>query len=120
MKVAIKRVYEAPVKEDGVRLLIDRLWPRGIKKENLAMEGWIKDLAPSSKLRAAFHQHALDFKEFEKKYLEELKNNKEKWQPLIEKYKNKKITLLYGAKDPIQNHAIVLRDYLEDLFSIHL
>lgn len=114
--IEIKRVYESPSSTDGVRILIDRLWPRGIKKSELLMDDWIKDLSPSPDLRKWFNHDPSKFKEFEKRYTEELNENKKIWLPLIKKYLQGKITLLYAAHDPEINHAICLKNYLK----IHL
>ncbi len=113
--IEIKRVYEAPSKTDGVRILVDRLWPRGIKKEELVLDDWIKEIAPSTELRKWFNHDPAKFKEFEKRYIEELNENKEVWLPLIEKYLKGKVTLLYSAHDPEFNQASCLKDYLKKL-----
>lgn len=111
--IEIKRVYESPSSTDGVRILIDRLWPRGIKKSELLMDDWIKDLSPSQDLRKWFNHDPSKFKEFEKKYTEELNENEKIWLPLIKKYLQGKITLLYAAHDSEVNHAICLKNYLK-------
>ena len=113
MKIEIKRVYEEPSKNDGVRLFVDRLWPRGVKKENLQMDVWAKELAPSPELRKWFSHDPARFKEFEQKYSEELDENKSMWKPLMDEYAHKKVTLLYAAKDPVVNHAQCLKSYLQ-------
>jgi uncharacterized protein YeaO (DUF488 family) len=110
--IEIKRVYEHPSSTDGIRILVDRLWPRGIKKSELAMDDWIKELSPSPDLRKWFNHDPSKFKEFEKRYVEELDENKKTWFPLIKKYLPKKITLLYAAHDPEINHAKCLQNYL--------
>ncbi len=110
--IQIKRVYEAPSKTDGTRILVDRLWPRGIRREELPMDAWIKELAPSSQLRKWFNHDPDKFHEFEKRYIEELDENKELWMPIIQKYLRGKITLLYAAHDPKINHARCLQKYL--------
>lgn len=113
MKIAIKRVYDEPSEDDGIRLLVDRLWPRGITKARLRMDAWLKDIAPSTELRKSFGHDPSRFKEFEKAYFKELDAYKADWMPQIEKYHGKKITLLYAAKDPLINHAQCLRNYLQ-------
>jgi uncharacterized protein YeaO (DUF488 family) len=113
--IQIKRVYDSPAQTDGARILVDRLWPRGIKKEEMHMDAWIKELAPSTELRKWFHHEPDQFKEFEKKYVEELNANKEIWLPLIKKYLKGKMTLLYAARDPKINHARCLQNYLKHL-----
>jgi uncharacterized protein YeaO (DUF488 family) len=117
MNISIKRVYDAPSKEDGVRLFVDRLWPRGIKKENLRMDSWVKEIAPSPELRRWFGHDPSRFKEFEKKYVQELNESKHIWKPLMDEYVDKKITLLYAAKDPQVNHAQCLKSYLQRFYS---
>ena len=116
MNISIKRVYEAPSKEDGVLLFVDRLWPRGIKKENLPMDSWVKEIAPSPELRRWFGHDPSRFKEFEKKYVQELNESKHIWKPLMDEYVDKKITLLHAAKDPQVNHAQCLKSYLQRLY----
>ncbi len=113
--IKIKRVYENPSPTDGVRILVDRLWPRGIKKSELIMDDWIKELSPSPDLRKWFNHDPSKFKEFERRYVEELDENKKNWLPLIKKYLSRKITLLYAAHDPEINHARCLQNYLHSL-----
>lgn len=113
--IQIKRVYDAPSHTDGARILVDRLWPRGIKKEELHLDDWIKEIAPSPDLRKWFNHKPEKFKEFEKKYTEELNANKALWIPKIQQYLSGKITLLYAAHDPKTNHALCLQHYLEHL-----
>jgi uncharacterized protein YeaO (DUF488 family) len=112
-EIRIKRVYEKPSKEDGIRILVDRLWPRGMKKEELEMHEWIKALSPSPELRTWFGHDPGRWPEFQKRYRSELKKN-EAVTGFLEKYEDAKvITLLYGAKDEQHNHALVLQEYLE-------
>lgn len=112
--IKIKRVYDEPAKEDGFRILIDRLWPRGFTKEKAAIDEWAKDLAPSTELRTWFRHSAVLWKDFEKKYLAELKQNKA-MADFLEQHKDKKrITLIFATKDLEHNHAIVLQEYLEE------
>jgi len=107
--INIKRAYEKPLKKDGYRVLVDRLWPRGVEKEKAALNEWAKDLAPSVPLRKWFGHDPALWDEFQKKYKAELKHNKAV-EDFIERYKDKKvITLIYGAKDTEHNHAIVLQ-----------
>lgn len=115
--IEIKRVYEAPSQADGIRILVDRLWPRGIKKDELVMDEWVKELAPSTELRKWFNHDPAKFKEFEKLYMWELDESKKIWLPLIKKYLIRKITLLYAAHDPEINHARCLQTYLKNLSS---
>lgn len=117
MKITIKRVYDAPSKEDGVRLLVDRLWPRGMDKERLPMDAWLKSLAPSTELRKSFGHDPSRFKEFEEEYFKELDANQDFWKPQIDPYRGKTLTLLYAARDPVINHAQCLRKYLIKYFN---
>jgi uncharacterized protein YeaO (DUF488 family) len=111
--IKIKRVYTEPAKSDGYRVLVDRIWPRGITKEAAAVDEWQKEIAPSTALRKWFGHDPERWKEFQQKYREELKHN-EAVDAFIESYKDKKlVTLVYGAKDEAHTHALVLQQYLE-------
>jgi uncharacterized protein YeaO (DUF488 family) len=112
MSVVVKRIYEPIAPKDGYRILVDRLWPRGIKKENAEIDIWLKEVAPSTELRKWFHGGEGNFAGFRKKYLAELKQN-----PALKELKalikeKKKVTLLYGAKNEEENHAIILATLL--------
>ncbi len=112
MKVKIKRVYERPEKEDGTRILIDRLWARGLTKEKADVDLWLKEIAPSTELRKWF-SHDLDkWGEFQKRYRAELKQNDEVVQRLRDEMKKGVVTLVYGAKDEEYNDAVVLAAFL--------
>lgn len=109
----IKRIYDEPDRDDGVRILVDRLWPRGITKERAALDMWAKDIAPSPDLRVWFNHKPERFAEFTQRYILELSKN-----PALEDIKKLvakelQITFLYGARDPAVNHAAVLRDFLQ-------
>jgi uncharacterized protein YeaO (DUF488 family) len=108
MNISIKRVYLPAEDSDGYRVLVDRLWPRGIKKENAKIDLWAKALAPSAELRKWFNHIPERFEEFSKKYVEELKANPEVAPILDELRQHDKVTLLYGAKDEQHNNAVVL------------
>ncbi|MES2109189.1 MAG: DUF488 domain-containing protein [Bacteroidota bacterium] len=110
----IKRIYEPAEKADGFRILVDRLWPRGVKKETAGIDLWLKDVAPSTELRQWFHIGDKDWQEFRHKYLLELKHNPAAHElaGLIEFHKV--LTLLYAAKDEHQNHALVLKEFISD------
>lgn len=110
--ISIKRIYEAPSKKDGYRVLVDRLWPRGIKKEYAKIDEWNKNLSPSALLRKWFDHRADRFKEFQKFYKKELLQQKDELNRLSGIADKKKVTLLYGAKDTKINHAVVLLDIL--------
>lgn len=113
MNITIKRVYEAPEKSDGIRILIDRLWPRGVSKEKAKLELWLKDIAPSTKLRKWFGHDPDKWQEFQKKYAEELNQNSEQVEKLQDMLKKGKVTLVFGAKDEQHNDAVVVKEYLE-------
>ena len=111
--IHIKRAYEKPLKKDGCRILVDRLWPRGLEKEEAALDEWAKELAPSVHLRKWWGHDPAMWTEFQKQYNAELRHNKAV-ETFLEKHGDKKaITLVYGAKDTEHNHAIVLQEYLK-------
>ncbi|WP_318364647.1 DUF488 domain-containing protein [Enterobacter sp.] len=110
-----KRVYDAPAEDDGYRVLVDRLWPRGIKKCDLACDEWCKTLAPSTELRKAFHSGTLDFAAFTEQYRAELAGQREDGKRLAALAKTQNLTLLYAAKNSAQNHAQVLAAWLGDM-----
>lgn len=112
MSVVVKRIYEPAAPRDGYRILVDRLWPRGIKKEDAAIDTWLKEVAPSTELRKWFHGGEGSFADFKKKYLAELKENPALKELIALVKANKKVTLLFGAKDEEENHAIVLAGLL--------
>jgi uncharacterized protein YeaO (DUF488 family) len=112
MEIKIKRVYEKQAADDGRRFLVDRLWPRGIKKEALQVEAWLKDAAPSDRLRKEFHHEPEKWDDFKQAYFAELEANPEAWQPLLEAAQAGPVTLLYAAKDEQYNNAAALREYL--------
>lgn len=105
----MKKAYEKPEKEDGIRVLVDRVWPRGISKEDLKISHWMKELAPSTELRKWFNHDPERFSEFKKKYEKELAAENEQLKELIQlaKTENQPITLVYGAKDEEHNQAVV-------------
>ncbi|PZF74927.1 DUF488 domain-containing protein [Taibaiella soli] len=115
-EILIKRAYEKPEKKDGYRILVDRLWPRGIKKEEAAIVDWQKELAPSTELRKWFGHDPAVWTEFQKKYLAELKKNDAVAEFVEANKDRKKITLVYGAKDTEHTHALVLQQFLEGKF----
>ena len=113
MKIQIKRVYEKPAKDDGMRILVDRLWPRGLSKEKADVDLWLKEIAPSTELRKWFGHVPDRWKEFQKRYHHELENNIESVSKLKELIKKGAVTLLYGAKDKEHNEALVLKEWLD-------
>lgn len=112
MKIKIKRVYEQPDTGDGKRILVDRLWPRGLTKEKASVDVWLKEIAPSTKLRKWFGHDPAKWKEFQKRYKQELKSNNEQVLILKEEVKKGIATLVYGAKDEEHNEALVLKELL--------
>ena len=118
MTVAIKRVYEAPSRTDGTRVLVDRLWPRGMTKAKAAVDEWLRDLAPSDELRRWYHARPDHWPDFRKKYLKELAQP-EAEESLLRLYqlahKKKRVTLLFGSKNETNNNAVVLKELLDGL-----
>ncbi len=111
--IRIKRVYEPCEPDDEPCFFVDRLWPRGKKKENLQMDGWLKDVAPSDELRRWFGHDPAKWKEFCRRYDAELKANVEAWRTLLNRAQKQDITLLYSAHDKEHNNAVALRSFLE-------
>ncbi len=111
--IHIKRAYEPYARQDGKRFLIDRLWPRGIKKEKLRFDGWLKDIAPSSALRQWFGHDPAKWSEFQKRYRAELRSHPDELKTLLDAARHGDITLLYSAKDEEHNDAVVLRKFRE-------
>jgi len=113
--IKIKRAYEPETRTDGYRVLIDRLWPRGVKKTDLKIDDWIKDLAPSNEIRKAFGHEPSKWKEFRTRYRGELRKPamKEKLADLARLAKRKTVTLVYAAKDEEHNNAVVLKELLD-------
>jgi uncharacterized protein YeaO (DUF488 family) len=113
MSIAIKRVYEPFSKTDGYRILVDRLWPRGIKKEDAHVDQWLKEVAPSTALRKWFNHEPEKWKSFLTKYKAELKGSAALDELLALLKQNKTITLLYGAKDEQHNQAVALKQFID-------
>jgi len=107
----IKRVYDKPEKRDGRRILVDRIWPRGLTKEKASVDLWLKEIAPSTELRKWFGHDPAKWEEFRKRYIGELKENKEQVSVLKEALKKGKVTLVYGAKDEEHNQALVIKEF---------
>ncbi len=115
MSARIKRIYEEPDKRDGYRVLVDRIWPRGISKERAHVDEWAREIAPSTGLRKSFAHCAENWLEFRARYRDELKTSRAKLAPLAEKAKSGTVTLVYSARDPVRNQAVVLAEYLNNL-----
>ena len=112
MKVQIKRVYEKPGAEDGFRILVDRLWPRGLTKEKASVDLWLKEIAPATELRKWFDHDPSKWKEFQNKYRKQLDENKEAVLLLKDRARSGNITLPYAAKDVEHNEAQVIKDFI--------
>jgi uncharacterized protein YeaO (DUF488 family) len=111
--IRVKRIYEEPSDQDGFRILVDRLWPRGLRKSEARLDLWIKEIAPENRLRRWFSHDPEKWEEFRKCYLKELEQKEEYVQELLDKARDTDLTLLYAAKDEIFNNATVLKEYIE-------
>lgn len=111
--ITLKRIYEPAGKDDGFRVLVDRLWPRGISKEEADLDLWLKDVAPSNELRKWFGHDPAKWTEFEKRYKAELEDKKEQLVQLRSQAAKGHVTLLFAAKDTEHNNAVVLQKYLQ-------
>jgi uncharacterized protein YeaO (DUF488 family) len=100
-------------KTDGVRFLVERLWPRGVKKVDLKLDAWLKGVAPSTELRKWFNHDPAKWKEFQKRYFAELKKNPEAWQPILDAEKNGTVTLLFSSHDAEHNNVVALKSFLD-------
>jgi uncharacterized protein YeaO (DUF488 family) len=112
VQIRVKRVYEPPAPDDGARILIDRLWPRGLKKADAAVDHWLKEIAPSTELRRWFGHEAERWPEFRRRYRKELQRHKAALDDLRARAKGSSITLVYAARDELHNDAVVLKDVL--------
>ncbi|HEY7337238.1 MAG TPA: DUF488 family protein [Bryobacteraceae bacterium] len=111
--IKLKRVYEAPAHNDGARFLVERLWPRGVSKEKLAMDAWEKDVGPSDRLRKWFSHDPAKWDKFREKYFEELDARPEAWTPILQSSDGHTVTLLYSSRDTEHNNAVALKEYLD-------
>ena len=111
--IKVKRAYEEPSSEDGFRVLVERLWPRGVSKEEAHLDLWLKDVAPSTELRKWFGHDPEKWKEFQERYRAELKDHKDALKLLKEKEREGTVTLIYAARDEAHNGALVLKKVLE-------
>jgi uncharacterized protein YeaO (DUF488 family) len=116
MPVSLKRVYDLPAPQDGTRILVDRLWPRGVSKDAAALDAWLKDIAPSDELRKWYHAHPTQWDKFRERYLKELSAGKAQ-DALLQLYdivgESRQVTLLFGSRNEERNNATVLKDLLE-------
>jgi len=118
--IRVKRVYDPASADDGRRFLVDRLWPRGIKKEALKIEAWYKDVAPSDELRGWYGHEAEKWCEFNARYFAELDQMPQAWRPLLEAARKGDITLLFSSRELQRNNAVSLRAYLEQQLKMEL
>ncbi len=116
--IKIKRIYDAPSRNDGYRVLVDRLWPRGMNKGKAGIDIWLKEVAPSDELRKWFNHEPQKWGDFKKRYFAELEEKREILGPIIKKHE-KSMTLLYGAKDQEHNNAVALKEYLEKKMEVN-
>ena len=114
MSIVVKRIYEPASKTDGYRVLVDRLWPRGVKKEDAALDAWAKELAPSTALRNWFGHDPARWEGFRHRYAGELDELASFWRPLVVHAERHRVTLLYGARDEEHNQALALKMYLDN------
>lgn len=120
--IVLKRIYEPFSTEDGKRILVDGIWPRGISKEKAQLDKWMKEIAPSTELRKEFNHKPERFEEFKEHYIKELQETEEKkmaLNQLLEMAKEEKVTLLFGAKDEVHNQAVVLKEVLSGVMDEH-
>lgn len=113
MQIWLKRAYEKPGSNDGYRVLVDRVWPRGVKKEALELNDWLQEIAPSSELRKWFGHDPEKWDEFRQRYFKELDGRKEVVDSLLSRLQESRVTLVYGAGDEQHNQAVALKEYLE-------
>ena len=113
MHIKIKRVYEQPEKKDGERILVDRLWPRGLTKEKADVDLWLKEIAPSTELRRWFAHDPKKWKTFRRRYETEIRHNDDLIKILKQRARERTVTLIYGARDEKHNEALVLKQFLE-------
>ncbi|MBO1520103.1 DUF488 domain-containing protein [Oceanisphaera pacifica] len=112
MNLVLKRAYESAQSQDGYRVLVDKLWPRGVSKEDAKLDDWLKEVAPSDALRQALHDEEVTWGEFRNRYLSELTHHKQSLRDLVDKAHQQQVTLVYAAKDEQHNNAVVLKQYL--------
>jgi uncharacterized protein YeaO (DUF488 family) len=113
MMIEVKRVYEKAQKKDGVRILVDRIWPRGLRKEEAKVDHWLKDIAPSDNLRKWFSHDPEKWPEFKRRYFKELNKKQPPIEEIARMTRGKCVTLIYGAKDERHNNAVALKEYLD-------
>lgn len=112
--IKIKRIYEQAASDDGIRILAERLWPRGMKKEEAKLDDWLKEVAPSTELRKWFSHDPAKWSEFQQRYCAELDKHPETWQPILDLAKKETVTLLFSSRDTEHNNVVVLKKYLAE------
>lgn len=118
MKIQVKRVYDPPTPEDGYRVLVDRIWPRGLGKDQVKIDLWLKEIAPSTTLRRWFKHDPDKWYEFERRYIRELAGHAELLDQLKKRAKSARLTLLYAAKDTQYNNAVALKSFLKSRYGL--
>lgn len=112
--IQVKRVYEPSSIDDGARFLVERLWPRGMKREDLKVEEWVKEIAPSTELRQWFQHDPAKWGQFRRRYFRELEKHADAWQRLLTRAHRGRITLVYSAHDTEHNNAVALKEFLDE------
>ncbi len=115
MPIVLKRAYEKATQEDGYRVLVDRMWPRGISKDKAKLDEWIRGVAPSDQLRKWYHGGHSNWDEFRRRYLSELKSHRDELRRLAQRAKRERVTLVFSSSDEERNNAVVLKQYLKML-----
>jgi uncharacterized protein YeaO (DUF488 family) len=113
MTIGLRRVYEPPAKDDGRRVLVDRVWPRGIARDDLRIDAWLRDLAPSTGLRKWFGHDPAKWDAFKERYARELEQHPDALEQLLDKARAGRVTLVFGARDVLHNNAVALKEHLE-------
>jgi uncharacterized protein YeaO (DUF488 family) len=111
--IKLKRAYEPASRSDGKRILVERLWPRGVRKQDLQLDGWLKDVAPSGGLRKWFNHESAKWPEFRRRYIAELRGQRAAWQPILAAARRGRVTLIYAAHDVDRNGAVALKAFLD-------
>lgn len=111
--IQLKRVYGAATSKDGTRFLVERLWPRGVKKASLRLDAWVKEVAPSTSLRRRFEHDPRKWDEFRRRYFRELDKQVGTWEPILKVARKSAVTLIYSSHDTEHNNAVALKEYLE-------
>jgi uncharacterized protein YeaO (DUF488 family) len=111
--IKLKRAYDPPARDDGARYLVERLWPRGVKRTRLKLDGWLKDVAPSTELRQWFGHEPEKWPEFRRRYFAQLRANPAAWRPLLTAARSGRVTLVYAARDTARNGAVALKAFLD-------